>query len=178
MMAGSSRLSRWRLIPSGRWEPLPRAASGLVPLVFQAEFVRIHQSRSHTKGRVHGHFSISLVLCAPAAGGLLSGAASELGKRISADGWEVLKTLAGKIQKKAEARPALQEALTDARSAPQDEDALAALRLQLEKLLQEDPDLRAEAGEERWGTSRPASTTVIASGNRSGGDWREMPVGM
>lgn len=50
---------------------------------------------------------------------------------------------------------------------PTDEDALAALRLQLKKLLQEDPDLRAEA-ERVLGNARTSSPTiVIVSGNRS-----------
>ncbi|PWH14394.1 MAG: hypothetical protein DDG60_08215, partial [Anaerolineae bacterium] len=41
-------------------------------------------------------------------------AAGELGKRLSADGWEGLKKLAEKIGKKAESKPALAEALDDA----------------------------------------------------------------
>lgn len=97
---------------------------------------------------------------------LAKSAAGELGKRLSADGWDGLKKLAEKIQKKAEAKPALQEALADAQNAPTDDDALAALRQQLKKLLQEDPDLRAEA-ERLLASVSSSSTTVIASGNRS-----------
>ncbi|PWH13141.1 MAG: hypothetical protein DDG60_10645, partial [Anaerolineae bacterium] len=62
-----------------------------------------------------------------------------------ADGWEGLKKLAEKIGKKAESKPALAEALDDAQQFPNDEDALAALRLQLKKLLRADLALRAEA---------------------------------
>lgn len=99
-------------------------------------------------------------------------AAGELGKRLSADGWEGLKKLAEKLQKKAEDKPALKEALADAQAAPQDEDALAALRLQLRKLLQDDPALLAEAAQALT-SLQAAGVTVTASGDRSvaiGGD--------
>jgi hypothetical protein len=76
---------------------------------------------------------------------LAKSAAGELGKKLSAEAWDGLKRLAEKIQQKAKAKPALREALTDAANAPTDEDALAALRLQLKKLLAEDPALAAEA---------------------------------
>jgi hypothetical protein len=75
---------------------------------------------------------------------LAKSAAGELGKKLSADAWDGLKALAAKIRHKAEAKPALQEALTDAQTAPADPDAQAALRLQLKKLLTEDPDLLNE----------------------------------
>jgi hypothetical protein len=76
---------------------------------------------------------------------LAKSAAGELGEKLSADAWDGLKALAAKIRHKAEAKPALQEALTDAQTAPADLDAQAALRLQLKKLLTEDPDLLNEA---------------------------------
>ncbi|MFC1465136.1 MAG: hypothetical protein ACFLMY_09830 [Candidatus Brachytrichaceae bacterium NZ_4S206] len=93
-------------------------------------------------------------------------AAGELGKRLSADGWEGLKKLAEKLQKKAEDKPALKEALADAQAAPQDEDALAALRVQLRKLLQDDPDLLAEAAQALTSV-QAAGVTVTATGDRS-----------
>lgn len=96
---------------------------------------------------------------------LAKSAAGELGKKLSADSWDGLKRLAEKIQQKAKAKPALQEALTDAGNAPTDEDALAALRLQLKKLLAEDPDLAAEAA--RLLAGMQPGATVTASGNRS-----------
>lgn len=94
---------------------------------------------------------------------LAKSAAGELGKKLSADSWDGLKRLAEKIQQKA--KPALQEALTDAANAPTDEDALAALRLQLKKLLAEDPDLAAEAA--RLLAGMQPGSAVIAGGNRS-----------
>ncbi len=97
---------------------------------------------------------------------LAKSAAGELGKKLSADAWEGLKKLAGKIHKKAEAKPALQEALTDAQNDPADPDNVASLRKELKKLLQEDPDLLAEATR-LLSTVQASSTTVIASGDRS-----------
>ncbi len=97
---------------------------------------------------------------------LAKSAAGELGKKLSADAWDGLKALADRIQRKAERKPALGEALRDAQSAPADADTQAALRLQLKKLLAEDPALLAEAA--RLLASAPtASQTVIASGSRS-----------
>ncbi len=104
---------------------------------------------------------------------LAKSAAGELGKKLSADSWEGLKKLAGRIQQKAAAKPALHEALTDAQANPQDEDALAALRLQLKKLLQEDPGLLAEAQRLLAPIQTSGTTVVTASGERSvaiGGD--------
>lgn len=103
---------------------------------------------------------------------LAKSAAGELGENLAADAWEGLKRLAEKIRQRAGKKPALQEALADAQAAPTDPDALAALRLQLKKLLQEDPDLLAEAARLLEG-ARPAGATVVASGDRSvaiGGD--------
>jgi hypothetical protein len=94
------------------------------------------------------------------------GAAGELGKKLSADSWEGVKKLAEKIRHKAEKKPALQEALTDAQTAPADEDTLATLRLQLKKLLQEDPALLAEAAGLLM-DSQTGSKTVITKGSRS-----------
>ncbi|MCS6969634.1 MAG: hypothetical protein NZ552_01270 [Planctomycetes bacterium] len=75
---------------------------------------------------------------------LAKSAAAQLGKQLSTDAWDGLKGLAEKIRARAEAKPALQEALTDAQAAPDDEDARAALRYQLKKLLQEDAELRQQ----------------------------------
>nr|BAL53488.1 hypothetical conserved protein [uncultured Chloroflexota bacterium] len=75
---------------------------------------------------------------------LAKSAAGELGRRFSNEAWDGLKRLAENIQRKAASKPTLQEALTDAANAPTDEDALAALRLQLKKLLTEDSALATE----------------------------------
>jgi hypothetical protein len=103
---------------------------------------------------------------------LAKSAAGELGKKLSAEAWDGLKALAAKIRHKAEAKPALQEALTDAQTAPADPDAQAALRLQLKKLLAEEPDLLSEAAR-LLANAQGGGNTVTASGERSvaiGGD--------
>ncbi|GAB4461284.1 MAG: hypothetical protein Kow0070_18680 [Anaerolineales bacterium] len=97
---------------------------------------------------------------------LAKSAAGELGKKLSAEAWDGLKRLAEKIQRKAASKPALQEALSDAQNAPTDEDTLAALRLQLKKLLQEDADLAAEAAR-LLAAVQTAGNTITASGSRS-----------
>jgi hypothetical protein len=65
-----------------------------------------------------------------------------------------------------EARPAALEAAQDAAAHPDDEDVLAALRLQLKKLLAEDQALAQELAR-LLPRSGPAGQTVIASGDRS-----------
>jgi hypothetical protein len=65
-----------------------------------------------------------------------------------------------------EARPAAQEAVVDVATNPQDEEALAALRLQLRKLLAEDEPLAQELAR-LLPQPRPTGQTVIASGDRS-----------
>jgi len=70
-------------------------------------------------------------------------AAEEAGKKLGADAWEKAKALWGKLRHKVEAKPAAQEAVQDVAADPQDEDAQAALRLQLKKLLR-DKTLAAE----------------------------------
>ena len=56
--------------------------------------------------------------------------------------------------------------MTDAAAVPQDEDAQAALRLQLRKLLAEDKDLAREIGQQ-WAAAQAAGVTITASGERS-----------
>ncbi len=93
-------------------------------------------------------------------------AAEEAGKRLGADAWERAKALWGKLRPKVESKPALQEAIQDAAAAPQDEDALAALRQQLKKLLAEDQTLAAEIAR-LWSEAGAAGVTVTARGSRS-----------
>ncbi len=71
-------------------------------------------------------------------------AAEEAGRKLGAAAWEQAQALWARLRPKVEARPAAQEAVADVAAHPQDEDALAALRLQLRKLLEEDPALREE----------------------------------
>lgn len=99
-------------------------------------------------------------------------AAEEAGKKLGADAWEQAKALWGKLRPKVEAQTAAQEAVEDVARAPTDEDAQAALRLQLKKLLSVDKALAAEVGQ-LWQEAEAAGVTVIASGERAvavGGD--------
>lgn len=93
-------------------------------------------------------------------------AAEETGKKLGAEAWEHAKTLWAKLRPKVEAKPAAQEAANDLAANPQDEDAQAALRLQLKKLLAEDTTLAGEVARV-WEEAKAAGVTVIASGNSS-----------
>ena len=99
-------------------------------------------------------------------------AAEEAGRKLGAAAWEQAQALWARLRPKVEARPAAQEAVADVAAHPQDEDALAALRLQLRKLLEEDPALREEVAR-LWQETRATGPTVAAVGPRSvaiGGD--------
>jgi len=90
-------------------------------------------------------------------------AAQEAGKNLSEEAWASAKALWAKLRPKVEAKPAALEAAQDVAENPDDEDAQAALRLQLKKLLNEDPAL-AEAVAGLWEQARAAGVTVV---NRS-----------
>jgi hypothetical protein len=93
-------------------------------------------------------------------------AAKKLGEKAGEQSLDQAKALWDKLRPKVEAKPAALEAAQDAAAHPEDEDALAALRLQLKKLLAEDQALAQELARLLEQT-RPAGQTVIASGNRS-----------
>ncbi len=93
-------------------------------------------------------------------------AAEEAGKKLGGDAWDRAKTLWGGLRPKVEARPAAQEAVTDAATEPQNADAQAALRLQLRKLLAEDDELARAIGQQ-WTAAQAAGVTIIASGDRA-----------
>lgn len=93
-------------------------------------------------------------------------AAEEAGKKLGEAAWERAKALWGKLRPKVEAKPAALEAAQDLAAQPNDEDAQAALRRQLKKLLAEDDALAAEVAR-LWGETRAARVTVTARGDRS-----------
>lgn len=93
-------------------------------------------------------------------------AAEEAGKKLGSDAWERAKGLWDRLRPKVEARPAAREAMADVVAEPQNEDAQAALRLQLRKLLAEDEELAAEIGRQ-WAATQAAGVTIIASGERA-----------
>ena len=99
-------------------------------------------------------------------------AAEETGKTVASESLEWAKSLWTKLKPKVDAKPAAFEAAQDAAQTPEDEDAQAALRVQLKKLLAEDQSLAEEVS--RWlEQGKAAGIIVSASGERSvaiGGD--------
>jgi len=93
-------------------------------------------------------------------------AAKKLGEKAGEQGFEQARALWEKLRPKVEAKPAALEAAQDTAAHPDDEDALAALRLQLKKLLAEDESLAKELAR-LLTQSGPAGQTVTASGSRS-----------
>jgi hypothetical protein len=99
-------------------------------------------------------------------------AAEETGKAVAGQSWEWAKSLWTKLKPKVEAKPAALEATQDVAQAPEDQDAQAAFRQQLKKLLTEDQSLAEEVN--RWlEQGKAAGFNVSATGERSvaiGGD--------
>ena len=99
-------------------------------------------------------------------------AAEETGKTVAGQSWEWGKSLWSKLKPKVEAKPEALEAAQDIAQCPDDQDAQAAFRRQLRKLLTEDQSLAEEVS--RWlEQCKAAGITVTASGERSvaiGGD--------
>ena len=98
--------------------------------------------------------------------------AQETGKAITEQSLEWAQSLWTKLKPKVDAKPAALEAAHDAAQTPDDEDARAALRVQLKKLLTEDQSLAEEVS--RWlEQGKAAGIVLTASGDRSaaiGGD--------
>ncbi len=100
--------------------------------------------------------------------------AEAAGQEFGAEAWEHARGLWARLRGKVEERPAALEAVRDAAEAPDDDDARAALRLQLRKLLAGDEALVGDLRrllDERPGAG--SSMTVTARGERSiavGGD--------
>jgi hypothetical protein len=92
--------------------------------------------------------------------------AAKTRRKAGEQGFEQAKALWEKLRPKMEARPAALEAAADAAAHPDDEDALAALRLQLKKLLAEDQALAQELArlleQVRAPPGRPSSPAAIA----------------
>lgn len=99
-------------------------------------------------------------------------AAEETGTKVADQSLEWAKSLWSKLKPKVDAKPAALEAAQDVAQTPDDEDAQAALRVQVKKLLAEDQSLAEEV--RRWlEQGKAAGITVTASGDRSvaiGGD--------
>jgi hypothetical protein len=93
-------------------------------------------------------------------------AAGEAGKKLSGAAWEGVKKLWGMLRPKMEAKPAALEAAHEAANAPDDQDAHAALRFQLKKLLTEDKPL-AEEINQWWERAKGAGIAMTIQGDRN-----------
>lgn len=71
-------------------------------------------------------------------------AAEEAGSRLGGQAWEQASALWAKLRPRADEQPAVMEAAQEVAQRPEDEDAQAALRVQLRKLLSKDSALAAE----------------------------------
>lgn len=92
--------------------------------------------------------------------------AGEAIKKFGIAAWSQAKNLWAKLQPKVQAKTALQEAIENVAQEPANEDAQAAFRLQLKKLLTEDTTLATEIAL-FWQQVKPASLSVTANGDRS-----------
>jgi hypothetical protein len=93
-------------------------------------------------------------------------AAEETGKAVAGQSWEWAKSLWAKLKPKVEAKPGALEVAQDAAQAPKDQDAQAAFRQLLKKLLTEDQSLAEEIS--RWlEQGKAAGINVSAIGERS-----------
>jgi hypothetical protein len=105
-------------------------------------------------------------------------AAEETSKAVAGQSWEWTKSLWTKLKPKVEARPGALEVAQDAAQEPEDQDAQAAFRQQLKKLLTEDQSLAEEVS--RWlEQGKAAGINVSASGERSvaiGGDVKSSSI--
>ena len=88
--------------------------------------------------------------------------------------WDLASKLWGRLGPKLEARPAGREAAADLAAQPEDEDAQAALRVQLRKLLQDEPALQQELVALLKEAGGSSTTTVTVSGNRAVGIGRDV----
>lgn len=93
-------------------------------------------------------------------------AAEETGKTVANQSLEWGKSLWSRLKSKVEAKPEALEAAQDIAQSPEDQDAQAAFRRQLKKLLTEDQSLAEEVS--RWlEQGKAAGITVVASGERN-----------
>ena len=106
-----------------------------------------------------------VTMLAPALPFLVSGGkelVEEAGKALNV---ELIKKLWGRLCSRVEEKPAAAEAAQDVARAPEDTDALAALRLQLRKILESDPALAAELDQLRKAAGPPITYQGMVQGS-------------
>ena len=96
------------------------------------------------------------------------GVGTRVAQQMEDKGWDLASKLWGRLGAKVDARPSAREAAADLAAQPADEDAQAVLRVQIKKLLADEPDLQHEL-EALLKEAAPSgsTTTVTASGERS-----------
>jgi len=115
--------------------------------------------------------SVLVSILAPCLGVLLTGvnaAAQEIGKAVAPELLDHAKRLWARLRPHVESKPSAMEAADDVAERPDDERARAALELQLEKLLDERPELAQELA--------PLVRSAIAAGVVAVGE-RSVAVG-
>ncbi|MEM6399042.1 MAG: hypothetical protein AAF757_02260 [Cyanobacteria bacterium P01_D01_bin.116] len=94
-------------------------------------------------------------------------AAEGASQKVGEDIWNKVKTIWGKLQPKVKAKEAAQEAARDVAKNPEDEDSQAALRVQLKKILEADPELAAEIAQILQSESAPSNRDNIQMSGKS-----------
>jgi hypothetical protein len=98
---------------------------------------------------------------------MIGGKAAEgASNKLGTEALESAKALWGKLRPKVEAKPAAQEAVRDVAETPKNEDAKAAMRLQLKKILVEDESLADEVSQ-IWELAKARNFGAISNGDRS-----------
>lgn len=88
--------------------------------------------------------------------------AETVAEKFSEDAWSKAKAVWTKLHPNVEKKPAMQEAVTDLAIAPDDEDLQAVFRVQLKKLLEQDPQLAEDVTQIlQNGGSQPLPSTQI-----------------
>lgn len=95
------------------------------------------------------------------------GLGARAAQQVEDTSWDLATKLWGRLESKVEARPAALEAAADLAAQPEDEDARAALRVQLRKLLVDEPDLQHELAALLKEAGASTTITVTASGKGS-----------
>jgi formylglycine-generating enzyme required for sulfatase activity len=93
-------------------------------------------------------------------------ALEKIGEQAGEKTWHWAGKLWHRLRPQAEAKPTMKEALEDAAKAPADNDAQAALRQQLKKLLEKDDSLAAELAQ-LLVDAKAAGVVIVAAGARS-----------
>ena len=92
-------------------------------------------------------------------------ASEEAGKKLGTGVWDQAKQIWGKLRPAVDCEPMAKGASLQAADSPDDDDAQAALRLQLRKLLKHDGELAETVSELLEKAKRPATWRVVVHGD-------------